>query len=132
MIYVTYLIDGSGEILDQTMTTKDVWKLQNRKVIVHFDEETGQPDVGSAGLFGSWLGQLSTDVGLLPIDYTDWRVYPNHRKEAAWNLIKVSMSMRMYIHLNSGIILSLVLALLSLKCRKKSALMTQRKEGNMR
>lgn len=132
MIYVTYLIDGSGEILDQTMTTKDVWKLQNRKVIVHFDEETGQPDDDSAGLFGSWLGQLSTDVGLLPIDYTDWRVYPNHRKEAAWNLIKVSMSMRMYIHLNSGIILSLVLALLSLKCRKKSALMTQRKEGNMR
>ncbi|CAN8284044.1 unnamed protein product [Cochlearia groenlandica] len=72
------------------MTTKEVWKLINRKVMVHFDEETGQPDEDSdsAGLFASYLGQLSGDVSLLPIDYTDWRNYPDHRKETAWKLIQ--------------------------------------------
>lgn len=73
------------------LTTKDVWKLQNRQVIVHFDERNGQPDEDSGGLLGSWLGQLSNDVNLLPIDYSDWRLYLPHRKERAWEVIQVTI-----------------------------------------
>lgn len=72
------------------MTTKEVWKLQNRRVIVHFDEDCGQPDEDSGGFLGSWLGQLSNDVNLLPIDYADWRVFAPHRKDKAWDIILVT------------------------------------------
>lgn len=84
-----YQIDTDENIEDQMLTTKDVWKLQNRKVIVHFDEDSGQPDEDSGGLLGSWLGQLSTDVNLLPINYSDWRLFGPHRKEKAWEVIQV-------------------------------------------
>lgn len=82
-------IDAVAMIEEQMLTTKDVWKLQNRQVIVHFDGDTGQPDEDSGGLLGSWLGQLSTDVNLLPINYSDWRLFPLHRKDLAWEVIKV-------------------------------------------
>lgn len=49
------------------VTCKDVWKFQNSKVIVHFDGESGQPIGDSGGLLGSWIGQLSHDINLLPI-----------------------------------------------------------------
>ncbi|CAN6914088.1 unnamed protein product, partial [Brassica oleracea] len=39
-------------------------KIQNSKVIVHFDEVSGQPIGDSGGLLGSWLGQLSNDSKL--------------------------------------------------------------------
>ncbi|CAG7889051.1 unnamed protein product [Brassica rapa] len=78
---------ANGEIEEQTLTTKEVWKLQNRRVIVHFDEDCGQPDEDSGGFLGSWLGQLSNDVNLLPIDYADWRVFAPHRKDKAWDII---------------------------------------------
>ncbi|CAH8391971.1 unnamed protein product [Eruca vesicaria subsp. sativa] len=57
------------------------------QVIIHFDEDCGQPDEDSGGLLGSWLGQLSNDVNLLPIDYADWRVFAPHRKDKAWDII---------------------------------------------
>ncbi|CAH8370895.1 unnamed protein product [Eruca vesicaria subsp. sativa] len=82
------LIDAHRNIEDQMLTTKDVWKLQNRKVVVHFDEDSGQPDEDSGGLLGSWLGQLSTDVNLLPINYSDWRTFLPHRKDRAWEIIQ--------------------------------------------
>ncbi|CAH8311353.1 unnamed protein product [Eruca vesicaria subsp. sativa] len=65
--------DSNGEIQEQTLTTKEVWKLQKRKVIVHFDEDCGQPDEDSGGLLGSWLA--------------DWRVFAPHRKDKAWDII---------------------------------------------
>lgn len=80
------------------LTTKDVWKLQNRKVVVHFDEDSGQPDEDSGGLLGSWLGQLSTDVNLLPINYSDWRTFLPHRKDRAWDIIQVTP--KLYIFTN--------------------------------
>ncbi|XP_010438340.1 PREDICTED: uncharacterized protein LOC104721962 [Camelina sativa] len=82
------LIDHDNNIEDQMLTTKDVWKLQDRKVIVHFDEDSGQPDEDSGGLLGSWLGQLSTDVNLLPINYSDWRLFSSHKKAKAWEVIQ--------------------------------------------
>ncbi|CAN7111319.1 unnamed protein product [Brassica rapa subsp. narinosa] len=80
-------VHANGEIEEQMLTTKEVWKLQNRRVIVHFDEDCGQPDEDSGGFLGSWLGQLSNDVNLLPIDYADWRVFAPHRKDKAWDII---------------------------------------------
>ncbi|CAH2035777.1 unnamed protein product [Thlaspi arvense] len=62
------------------MTSKDVWKLETTKVIVQFDGDSGQPIGDSGGLLGSWLGQLSNDVNLLLINYSDWRVVPNYTK----------------------------------------------------
>ncbi|CAA7061733.1 unnamed protein product [Microthlaspi erraticum] len=49
------VIDTNGNIEGKMLTSKDVWKLQNSKVIVHFDEDSGQPIGDSAGLLGSWL-----------------------------------------------------------------------------
>ncbi|CAN8258091.1 unnamed protein product [Cochlearia groenlandica] len=70
------------------ITTRDVWKLQDRKVIFYFDEEYGQHDDDSEGLLGSWLGQFSTDVNLFPINYTDWRNVGYARKDTAWDVIQ--------------------------------------------
>ncbi|CAH8355004.1 unnamed protein product [Eruca vesicaria subsp. sativa] len=66
------------------VTFKDVWKFQNSKVIVHFDEDSGQSIGESGGLLGSWLCQLSNDVNLLPINYSDWRMVYPHIKNKAW------------------------------------------------
>ncbi|CAN7072807.1 unnamed protein product, partial [Brassica oleracea var. botrytis] len=79
--------DANGKIEEQTLTTKEVWKLQNGRVIVHFDDDCSQPDEDCGGLLGSWLGQLSNDVNLLPIDYADWKVFAPHRKDKAWDII---------------------------------------------
>ncbi|KAF2543764.1 hypothetical protein F2Q68_00031186 [Brassica cretica] len=83
--------DANGKIEEQTLTTKEVWKLQNGRVIVHFDDDCSQPDEDSGGLLGSWLGQLSNDVNLLPIDYADWKVFAPHRKDKAWDIILLGM-----------------------------------------
>lgn len=72
------------------VTSRDVWKFQNSKVIVHFDEDCGQPIGDSGGLLGSWLGQLSHDVNLLPINYIDWRTVNPHTKQRAWEVIQVT------------------------------------------
>lgn len=76
------------------MTSKDVWIMQNHRVIVHFDEYTNQPIGDSGGLLGSWLGQLSNDVMLLPINYTDWRLVSPHIKDRAWAVIQVTFVYR--------------------------------------
>ncbi|CAH8337170.1 unnamed protein product [Eruca vesicaria subsp. sativa] len=68
------VIDNDGNIEGKMVTSKDVWKFQNSRVIVHFDEDSAQPIGESGGLLGSWLGQLSNDVNLLPINYSDWRM----------------------------------------------------------
>ncbi|CAH2035775.1 unnamed protein product [Thlaspi arvense] len=68
------VIDTDGNIEGKMTTSKDVWKLETTKVIVQCDGDSGQPIGDSGGLLGSWLGQLSNDVNLLPINYSDWRV----------------------------------------------------------
>ncbi|XP_010470375.1 PREDICTED: uncharacterized protein LOC104750296 [Camelina sativa] len=82
------VIDTNGNIEGKLMTSGDVWKLQDSQVIVHFDVDTSQPIGDSGGLLGSWLGQLSTDVRLLPIDYADWRLVSSNIKEKAWELVQ--------------------------------------------
>lgn len=85
-----YQQDTDGNIEGKMVTSKDVWRLQNSKVIVHFDEESGQPIGDSGGLLGSWLGQLSNDVNLIPINYSDWRLVGPHIKERAWEVVQVT------------------------------------------
>ncbi|CAN7000861.1 unnamed protein product [Brassica oleracea var. botrytis] len=74
------VIDTAGKIEGKMITSKKVWKIQNSKVIVHFDEVSGQPIGESGGLLGSWLGQLSNDANLLPINYNDRRMVNPHIK----------------------------------------------------
>ncbi|XP_013617059.1 PREDICTED: uncharacterized protein LOC106323493 [Brassica oleracea var. oleracea] len=82
------VIDSEGSVEGKMVTSKDVWKLQSSKVIVHFDENSSQPIGDSGGLLGSWLGQLSNDVNLLPINYSDWRMVNIHTKRKAWDVIQ--------------------------------------------
>ncbi|WZZ26304.1 hypothetical protein YC2023_009705 [Brassica napus] len=48
----------------------------------------GQPIGESGSLLGSWLGQLSNDVNLLPINYSDWRMVNPHIKNKAWEVLQ--------------------------------------------
>nr|VDD09870.1 unnamed protein product [Brassica oleracea] len=80
--------DNDGNIECKMVTSKDVWKFQNSRVIVHFDEDSGQPIGESGGLLGSWIGQLRNDVNLLPINYSDWRLVSPHIKNKAWEVIQ--------------------------------------------
>ncbi|CAF1852355.1 unnamed protein product [Brassica napus] len=80
--------DNDGNIEGKMVTSKDVWKFQNSRVIVHFDEDSGQPIGESGGLLGSWICQLRNDVNLLPINYSDWRLVSPHIKNKAWEVIQ--------------------------------------------
>ncbi|CAH8277898.1 unnamed protein product [Arabidopsis lyrata] len=53
-----------------------------------------KPIKDSGGLFGSWLGSLSNDLNILPINYIDWRKVPNYRKEMVWKLNELSLLFR--------------------------------------
>ncbi|CAN6923713.1 unnamed protein product, partial [Brassica oleracea] len=90
MVYYVEDPYANGKIEEQTLTTKEVWKLQNGRVIVHFDDDCSQPDEDSGGLLRSWLGQLSNDVNLLPIDYADWKVFAPHRKDKVCDIFLVT------------------------------------------
>ncbi|XP_024016175.1 uncharacterized protein LOC112089662 isoform X7 [Eutrema salsugineum] len=64
-----------------------MWSMLNRRVMVDFNRR-GRPIKDSGGLFGSWLGSLSNDLNILPINYSDWRKVPKYRKEMAWKVIQ--------------------------------------------
>ncbi|CAE5960370.1 unnamed protein product [Arabidopsis arenosa] len=81
------VIDGDRNITEEKISGKEVWGLLNRRVMVDFNRR-GQVIKDSGGLFGSWLGSLSNDLNILPINYTDWRTVPNYRKEMAWKVIQ--------------------------------------------
>ncbi|KAG7559171.1 Transposase-associated domain [Arabidopsis thaliana x Arabidopsis arenosa] len=81
------VIDGDRNITEEKISGKEVWGLLNRRVMVDFNRR-GQVIKDSGGLFGSWLGSLSNDLNILPINYTDWRKVPNYRKEMAWKVIQ--------------------------------------------
>ncbi|KAG7541559.1 putative transposase Ptta/En/Spm plant [Arabidopsis thaliana x Arabidopsis arenosa] len=80
-------LDGDANITEEMISGKEVWSMLNRRVIVDFNRR-GQPIKDSGGLFGSWLGSLSNDLNIIPINYTDWRKVPNYRKEMAWKVIQ--------------------------------------------
>ncbi|CAA7029075.1 unnamed protein product [Microthlaspi erraticum] len=82
-----HVIDDDGKIIEENITGKQVWGIQKRRVIVEFNRN-GQPIKDSGGLLGSWLGSLSYDLNILPINYTDWRKVPEYRKEMAWTVIQ--------------------------------------------
>lgn len=84
-------LDGDSKITEERISGKEVWSMQNRRVIIDFNRK-GQPIKGSGGLFGSWLGSLSNDLNLLSINYTDWRKVSNYKKEMAWKVIQVKQN----------------------------------------
>ncbi|CAA7054529.1 unnamed protein product [Microthlaspi erraticum] len=81
------VIDADAKITEQQLSGKEVWSMQNQQIMVDFNRK-GQPIKDSGGLFGSWLGSLSTDLNILHINYTDWRKVPKYRKEMAWKVIQ--------------------------------------------
>lgn len=82
------VLDDDGNIKLENITGKQVWGMQKRRVMVSFNKR-GQPIKDSGGLLGSWLGSLSYDLNILPINYTDWRKVAEYRKEMAWTVIQV-------------------------------------------
>lgn len=62
--------------------------MENRKVILEFGPYN-QPEGGSGGLFGTFLGQLSNDLSKFPITYEDWRKVQSWRKDDVWDYIQV-------------------------------------------
>ncbi|CAH2059942.1 unnamed protein product [Thlaspi arvense] len=84
---VSSVLDGDARITEEQISGKEVWSMLNRRVMVDFNRN-GQVIKDSGGLFGSWLGSLSNDLNLLPINYTDWRRVSNYRKEMAWKVIQ--------------------------------------------
>lgn len=82
--------DNDGNIEGKMVTSKDVWKFQNTRVILHFDEDSSQPIGKSGGLLGSWICQLSNNANLLPINYSNWRLVSSHSKNKAWEVIQVT------------------------------------------
>ncbi|KAH0917295.1 hypothetical protein HID58_024955, partial [Brassica napus] len=48
---------------------------------------------GSCGLVGSWLGQLSNDVNLLPINYINRRLANIYTKRKSWDVIQKEYAM---------------------------------------
>ncbi|VVB03953.1 unnamed protein product [Arabis nemorensis] len=60
-------------VIEEMVSGKQVWSMLNRRVMVDFNRR-GQPIKDSGGLFGTWIGSLSNDLNILPIDYTDWRL----------------------------------------------------------
>lgn len=72
MFIVMFLcvLDGNGRITEELVSGKEVWSMRIRRVMVDFNRR-GQVIKDSGGLFGSWLGSLSNDLDMLPINYTD-------------------------------------------------------------
>ncbi|KAG7585534.1 putative transposase Ptta/En/Spm plant [Arabidopsis thaliana x Arabidopsis arenosa] len=79
--------DLHGNITEENVSGKQLWSMQNRRVIVDFNRK-GQPIKDSGGLLGSWLGSFNYDFNSLPINYTDWRKVPHYRKDMAWQVIQ--------------------------------------------
>lgn len=85
------VLDADAKITEEMVSGKQVWSMSNRRVMLDFNSR-GQPIKDSGGLFGTWLGSLSTDLNIIPIDYVDWRKVPSYRKEMAWKVIQVLLN----------------------------------------
>lgn len=72
---------------DKIVTSKYVWKFQNSKAIMQW-RISGSELGGSGGLVGSWLGQLSNDVNLLPMNYINRGLVNIHTKRKSWDVIQ--------------------------------------------
>ncbi|CAH2052214.1 unnamed protein product [Thlaspi arvense] len=85
--WVVNVIDINGNVTEERLTVKDVWGMEKRRIILEFGPHN-QPERGSGGIFGTWLGMLSTDLNKFPINYDDWRNVLQWRKDDAWDYIK--------------------------------------------
>ncbi|CAA7023971.1 unnamed protein product [Microthlaspi erraticum] len=86
-----HVIDDDGKITEENISGKQVWSMKNRRVMVDYNRR-GQPIKDSGGLLGSWLGSLSYDLNILPVNYTDWRKIAAYRKDMAWKVIQEEQS----------------------------------------
>ncbi|CAA7015116.1 unnamed protein product [Microthlaspi erraticum] len=85
--WVVNVIDSAGNVTEERLTAKDVWGMEKRRIILEFGPHD-QPDGGSGGVFGTWLGMLSTDLTKFPINYDDWRNVQQWRNDDAWDYIQ--------------------------------------------
>ncbi|CAH9137214.1 unnamed protein product [Cuscuta epithymum] len=81
--YWTVNVIGEDEVItEEKLKSKDVWNLQGKKVIIEFNRF--QQGIGEgAGLIGVWLGELASDVKVIPMNFTDWRSVPQMYKKNA-------------------------------------------------
>ncbi|CAL9229875.1 unnamed protein product, partial [Arabidopsis halleri] len=85
--WVVNVISSDGTLTQERLTAQDIWGMENRRVVLEFGPYN-QPEDGSGGIFGTWLGMFSNDVNKFPINYVDWRKVPIWRKDEAWEYIQ--------------------------------------------
>ncbi|CAA7013322.1 unnamed protein product [Microthlaspi erraticum] len=85
--WVVNVISSDGTVTVEHLTAQDVWGMDNRRVILDIGPHN-QPEDGSGGIFGTWLGMLSTDLNKFPINYVDWRKIQSWRKDDVWDFIQ--------------------------------------------
>ncbi|CAH9089733.1 unnamed protein product [Cuscuta europaea] len=76
------VIDEDGVISEEKLKAKDVWSLQGKKVIIEFNRFQQWIDEG-AGLTGVWMGELTSDVKVIPMNFIDGRRVPQTYKKNA-------------------------------------------------
>ena len=79
-----FVIDASGAIKETFLKTSDVWNLEDKKVIIPFDD-LEVPTSNSACIYGQVLGHLVCEPIHFPITYKDWRNIPLSWKHQVYN-----------------------------------------------
>ncbi|CAA7029747.1 unnamed protein product [Microthlaspi erraticum] len=110
--WVVNVIDSAGNVTEERLTAKDVWGMEKRRIILEFGPHD-QPDGGSGGVFGTWLGMLSTNLTKFPINYDDWRNVQQWRKDDAWDYIQT----KFYFDSSNKNYKDFVMKSLSVKCK---------------
>ncbi|CAA7027471.1 unnamed protein product [Microthlaspi erraticum] len=109
--WVVNVIDSERNVTEERLNAQDIWGMENRKVILEFGPYD-QPEGGSGGLFGTFLGQLSNDLNKFPITYEDWRKVQSWRKDDVWDYIQTKFDFDASINRKKFIMKSL-----SQKCK---------------
>ncbi|CAL9223934.1 unnamed protein product [Arabidopsis halleri] len=110
--WVVNVISSDGTLTQERLTAQDIWGMENRRVVLEFGPYN-QPEDGSGGIFGTWLGMFSNDVNKFPINYVDWRKVPIWRKDEAWEYIQS----KFYFDASNEKIKKFVMKSLSQKCK---------------
>lgn len=82
-----FFADSDGKSTEKHLTSNDIKKDIGYKIVLDFGPYN-QPEGGSGGLFGTWLGKYCLDHPF-GLTYEDWRNVDKQKKDDVWNVIQV-------------------------------------------